>query len=573
MRIFGAKFLTILCALQLICTSSIKAVIDISSAQTILQKIEKKFDDLTVQDFDNVIEFYVVYAHQCYGNPTYGYLNENKLCTKITTIFNTTKTGKKLKDFIKRSIEKLSSTTLYYFVGYGFGALLMYSQTIKEAVLEKINIVPLQHIDYLLYSCQQSELLEFIKKAFSKPDTPIATLSRLLQQALSIGLILPAQYNEAALLKRAFLKDTPIPVLDALIKEYSARNTAIQAKYSIALIDKVKKFFKSPHPTITLTVLFMMAYHKNYLGTLPTNLPQLTQTQQHVIANHMTFLHSNTLTAYIDNQDYQNLVNNVMSKEQELAQLGYCTFVHGQKWKFRIIEEWYTKLWEIKNKQSAGDYLFIHCKKFSTDPKHLEQEKSLRTEIINNGRYNETIRRKLLFMNYSFFGNENNPGSCTAHYLLQNMNIRDISLSLENIFSIFGYEKIYQKHKQELDELEQEHDKLSTFGNLLVIGIPRTIVSECVYVARPGGYKHTIWIDGIGNTDNVVTIVDTLRNNPLAMSESNMLEFCLTLTDDLLTPQSGIKVYSYNCAAQAQFKEWQKKSNTLLNKIKKEIKN
>lgn len=576
MHILSRKFLVFIVILQLTFTSKIYGIINTISAETILQKIENTFTDLKVQDFEEIIEFYVTYTTSP-GMP-FSYPNENKICTKISTLFKTTKTENQLEDFIEQNIKKLTPRCIYNMYTYiMFSELPNFTRILNNIALEKINSLPLPVIDTIasqaFFTNHQPPLCDLIKIAFEKTDTPVQTIAKLHEIAHKAKISIPQDYNENALLQRALSNDTPIQVLDNLIKEYSAWGIAIPTTYSIELANKIKNFFNSPYPSITLAVLFMIAYYKHYFGSLPPNLPQLTQTQQHVISNNITFLHSDTLNAYIENQDYQDLVNNVMKKEQELAQLGYCTFVHGQKWKYQLIEEWYTKLWELKNKQLADDYLFIHCKKIDTDPLHLQQERSLRSYIIQNGRENETIRRKLLFMNYSFFGNENNPGSCTAHYLLQNMNIRKISISFKDVFSMFEYEKIYQKFRRELTTLQNEHEKLSTFGNLLVIGIPRSIVADCVYVACPGGYKYSIWINGIGTTDNVLTIIDTLRNNPSAMSESNMLEFCLALTDDMLTPSSGIKVYSYNCVDKQRFNEWQQKSNELLSKIKKEIKN
>lgn len=380
---------------------------------------------------------------------------------------------------------------------------------------------------------QTSYIEPFLKAAFEKPATPITTINTILHTAQNYGVIVPAKYNMEALKIR------------------------------------VKNFFANKQPKITATILVMIVFYKYMYGSLPQMLPALTQTQQHVIANYNLFFNSETFNTYTSQQRFANMIDQITVKERDLELAGYVSFIHAQRWHYRIIEQWYTKLWEICAEKSAGEFLYIHCTKLC-DEAQLKKEKKLRKHILKNGREAHT-REKLLFLNYAFFGNENNNGSSSSHFFINNSNIHPIHLYLKDVFDLLDYGSYYQKYKDELEELEDEHDSLCSYGQVLLIGIPKVILPECVYFAKPCGYKDSMWVPGHGSTDDINIIIDTLRTNPESITDSNRIEFCLILTDDMLTPDTGIKVYAYNVADPTLIAEFDKKSTELFERIKKEI--
>ena len=67
------------------------------------------------------------------------------------------------------------------------------------------------------------------------------------------------------------------------------------------------------------------------------------------------------------------------------------------------------------------------------------------------------------------------------------------------------------------------------------------MTSQCNYCGPGGSYKH------------------------------QRILFCLILTGDMLTPDSGIKVYSYNIADPVKLAAFEKKSADLFACIKKDI--
>ena len=315
-------------------------------------------------------------------------------------------------------------------------------------------------------------------------------------------------------------------------------------------------------------MLTMIVVYKHMFGSLSCPIKNLPPTIQHAISNADTLAASATFSAYTTNQLYSGLIDTILAKEQELTNNGYYTFVHGQRWQFRLVEQWFTKLWEIRNKRSVSDFLFIHCEKLCQTKDELNKESELRKHILQFGGQNH--REKLLFLNYAFFGNENNWCSCTAHYLLNNFSMIDIKIRLRDVFTMLDYKKYYKAYHDELKKLEAEHTSLTSTGHLLLVGIPKNILTDCIYVSGGGGVLASSCVDG-NWTNDITLIMDNLRNHPEKMKDTNIIQFCLVLTGDMLTPDSGIKVYSYNIADPVKLANFEKKSADLFARIKKDI--
>ncbi len=504
------------------------------------------------------------YLHSAHLETFCAYLNTHwheKNTDPITKNINTFLTE---KDIVNRIIHlcthhALTDIATHYII-QNYPAIV---EQLIPAVVQSIDTVPVNTV-LILMNCKSDTIKTFTTEAIKS----IATISPTI---VSTIIILEASYTYA-LLKAAFDNAaTPFSTINALLQTAGSIGISIPAKYTMqALKIRVKNFFAKKQVSITATILIMIVFYKNMFGSLPQPLPELSQTQKHVIANAQLFYYSKNFEACTSQQRFVNMIDQITLKEKELTSQGYASFVHAQRWHYRIIEQWYTKLWETQFKKSALDYLFIHCKKPCTDETQLKKEKELRSYILKTGR-EESTREKLLFLNYAFFGNEKNNGSCSAHYFLDNSNVHPIHLYLEDVFEILGYKSYYQKYQDELEDLEDEHDTLSAYGQVLMIAVPKIILSDCVYFAKQGGYKNNTFISGLGYTDDILTIVDTLRTQPEIVTDSNYIEFCLVLTDDMLTPDTGIKVYAYNVADPDIVAQFDKKSDALFERIKKDI--
>ena len=81
-------------------------------------------------------------------------------------------------------------------------------------------------------------------------------------------------------------------------------------------------------------------------------------------------------------------------------------------------------------------------------------------------------------------------------------------------------------------------------------------------------------IEGIGETDDIKTIITTLRNSPEKIKDSDQMEFVLIMTQDKhggLNPESGIKVHMFDAADPEKLAAFKEKEHRLLEQIKQEI--
>lgn len=346
----------------------------------------------------------------------------------------------------------------------------------------------------------------------------------------------------------------------------------IEKKLSTIIVQK-KQLMKFKY-------LLLGVLYKGVYGTMPNGFSAQLPTAQHLLSladqlkngpsnNGYYSYGANYIWNYVTHKRAKKVVDSILTAEKEFADAGYYTFVHGQRWEYRLLELWYTWLWELEQNRSAGEYTFIHCRKLKKG-KALEKQRELRKQIIQKGRLDLKERKRLLFMNAPFFGNLSNQGSCTAHFAYSNSNINQISFSLADIFKMFDCEGCYNKYKHELEELENEHQTLSKRGQVLLLAVPKNIIKDCVYCAAPGGYRRTVSIDGC-QTEDIEQILEALRTNASRIDNPDYMEFCLTLTDDMLTPDSGIKVCRFAMADEEKIRAFDAKARNLFERMKADV--
>lgn len=261
------------------------------------------------------------------------------------------------------------------------------------------------------------------------------------------------------------------------------------------------------------------------------------------------------------------MVNNLVTKQQELDEQGYYTFFHGQRWRYLQQEEFFTKLWELDNKKSAPDFLFLHMKKL-TKNKDLIDEAKMRKKLLKNGRQNQSLRDISLFMNRFYFGNTNRLGSSTAKYVADNDNAGNVRFTLEDIFDLHNLSFLYKEFKKELVELEQEFQQVSSYGAAILLAIPKSTIRDMVYLADVGGYKKTITTKDGKEISDIVDALETLMNNQV--EDIDCHEFVLAMTEDKLgglNPESGIKIFAFNAADPAKYAAYKAKEAALWQKI------
>ena len=270
------------------------------------------------------------------------------------------------------------------------------------------------------------------------------------------------------------------------------------------------------------------------------------------------------------------MIHCIIAKEKEL-QDKYYTFIHGQRWKYQFIEDWFAWLWEQKHKKKLDDFLFLHVRTFCSDISILQEESDLRKKILKNGRTSEEVRQRMLFMNYAFFANTNTYGSCSASYISNNSNNGTIHITPCEVFVLHNYEFIYKQFEKELIELQKLHASLSKYGNTLLIAIPKKTADHSVLCAKGGGLPHDpIAINGYKKPTNKLSLVmNALQRDASTVTDSDRIEFCLSMTMDTyggLNPSSGIKIFQFNTVDQSVWRIYQEKNNALKEKIAHAIK-
>ncbi|MEX0940076.1 MAG: hypothetical protein WDZ41_01850 [Candidatus Babeliales bacterium] len=295
------------------------------------------------------------------------------------------------------------------------------------------------------------------------------------------------------------------------------------------------------------------------------------------------------IDSYLEKKELRNMLNNLLKKAYKLEQEGYVTFFHGQRFAYRLTEEWFTKLWEIKNNQKTSNFMFLHAKPLCNDQDCLALQKQFRQKIIkrHGQTFSENVRKHVLFMNYAYFANSSNPGSSTADYVLNDNNAGRISLSLAEIFSFHNYEDIYRKFSQEIEQLEIDYINLNhnNSGTAVLIAVPKEILSKSVYLSQSGAIKSHVMIND-KETNDIELIMKTLRSDPEQILQrsfwsddwvfynSDQLEFCLVMTQDKkggLNPESGIQIIPFNAVGEDEWKAFKKKEEALFEKIKMAI--
>lgn len=274
-----------------------------------------------------------------------------------------------------------------------------------------------------------------------------------------------------------------------------------------------------------------------------------------------------------NNPKYKIAFQQAMSHEHSTSG-DSAVFYHSQKSPVYWLELLYTKLWEQKYNQKSTNYLFT---RFPDDQNEFSnavlqydgQEK--REELLKEGRNGlDELRPYLFFANYALFGNSTNWGSCSVHYFLKNFNVGDPDITTQNIIDKFGDKALFDRYKAEFEQLEKEFKEIVPNSVLLQLTIPHKALNEYVYLAAPGGYKKTLQISG-EETENVSTIIKTLKTNPKAFNETDQHEFCVVMTPNTVHTlrEQGAEVRVYGGFEQEKLDAFVAKLEALIARIAK----
>ena len=336
----------------------------------------------------------------------------------------------------------------------------------------------------------------------------------------------------------------------------------------------IKSYFTPKYQSITFNELFTKDIN---------NSTEFSPTMLHLrkYGNYPGF--TITYKPFLEDPKLKNLYINFRKKEHELNKQGYYTFVHGQQRAFYFPEKLFTHLWGLRKKQSIDNFLFAHIKDLVETEEAKFEEKILRKTIHMAGTIRESDTsyidpqrgQKVLFMNYAFFANMSHLASHSPMYVTTNVNApMGTAISSKEPFTLMGYEWVYKKHQQEINQLANDYETLSKYGNMLLIAIPKDKIYKYVYLCGNGGRQKTLKkTDGTEITD-IRIAMETLLKNPETLENSDQIEFCLIMTQQKggLDPSTGIQIYPLLSGDPEKLKALQTREKILLDKITADVK-
>ncbi len=306
---------------------------------------------------------------------------------------------------------------------------------------------------------------------------------------------------------------------------------------------------------------------------------------------------------YIGTEYIEPIINKVIKNTVKYSN-DYVPFFHGQRREFRLLQDIYTKLYEIFNETKLDEFCFIRVpnKNFETFKKTEDFITKYELEILNNSYpdsvfdNNKEANQHILSVNPSLFSNtiyslSRYISECTFKYFIRSDNITSIDILdfVEKMFDNFNINWIFLKHRSDIKYLIKllQEDEIHKTGSLLQIFIPKNIVNQITYRSRQGGAPFY----GIEKENHIPTtnILDQFPRSLLQLSENgfydantyfntgsyqelDQLQFRILITKNImLNPNSGVKIIRHTSLT-PNMKIYKKELTILLKKIIKDIK-
>ncbi len=310
-----------------------------------------------------------------------------------------------------------------------------------------------------------------------------------------------------------------------------------------------------------------------------------TQTQQHFKSllehNRKKLKRFMPKVGTVEYNRFDLMNKKLIASEKQQQQAGRYTFVHGYPWQYHFLHDLYSELWSVVHAQKLNDYMFL---RFIADMHDGSGKKGneAREEILKNGvgRYYASVSGKqkhMLFMNYALLCNQN--GSNTLQYIFNNNCENPVELHVKTMFRHLGLARLgldLAKYKEDIAELERLHKEANKFGAGLMLSFTPEMLKKSVYVCKGGGGKKKVYIKGIGKTDDVQLILDTLRKAPEKIKSIDHMEFVHILTKDCaLNPEviksGAIKIIPFNPADPEKLAQYKKALALFIAKVKRDL--
>lgn len=238
--------------------------------------------------------------------------------------------------------------------------------------------------------------------------------------------------------------------------------------------------------------------------------------------------------------------------ERESIRLGYSVFIHGQRKKYAFANDLYTELVDkIVKYPVPKNFIFLRAQS--------KEELSHHTSSSEHKQENNQQPKNPsddLFVNAFIPGNcRNASGASSLEFFYSGSNIDRFTKDsdLITVFEKLSLAHLYYRYRKEIEALEKKYLQLS-YGRLLQIAIPNSLVNNCVRLSLPCGDDPGQVVDLQGNIYRATDTLALLQNirkrpgQPVTFIQNghlcslDQLEFVINLKAGLLNPHSGIKI-------------------------------
>ena len=306
---------------------------------------------------------------------------------------------------------------------------------------------------------------------------------------------------------------------------------------------------------------------KKFDALLKKTMPgykNLSQSEIHLAKNYY-----NKFWQYEDNHLVTEMCHRIIKQELEEQKRGRYTLLHGESWDLALFQDVYTVLWKKLHSMTFDKYIFARFRKLSLSEQELKNHMFLRKQLLS-GKYDGNYKKAGevgLSVNFGLFCN--NAGDNSLDYFTRNSVCYGHEINLNYVFKQLSLEKYYQMFKQELMDLQLEHQKLTKYGHILMFSLTPAALKKMVFPSYDfflkdpyaNGYPHNKPID-------TQKLLDTLRKNPTVDADLELYHFCIILSDDYgAIPGNDVEIYDYNAVDKKRMQAFQKKKKALLDKI------
>jgi len=307
-------------------------------------------------------------------------------------------------------------------------------------------------------------------------------------------------------------------------------------------------------------------------------LDQWTKFKEWIGSSEEDFTKFKTFDDLISDTQLQALVratHEIIKLENKISKQGRFSLLHGEKKAFHINQ----KCFDVLMKR---DHLEFVSTRFNTN---FSQEAIKNGEIERKRKLQEGYGRDDLFTGYSLFAHGYQYESPAGFYIHgECFTTQPSDINPKYIFNLFGLGDIYKKYAQQIDDLDQEYQKICPNQQLLLLSLSPDAVEKTVYTALAYGTKCPLPT----RIQSTTELLSTLRKNPTSVLYDDgktptvapyydEILFCHITTPDYgLHPDrvgKDIKVYTITGADPDEMSTYLKKETALFDEIKQEIKN